>query len=484
MKYKHRSAGICALVLAVSLSGVPIMAGTATARAAAAGPLGLLNTVTFHTTRHGWLGGAGTILVTTDGGATWTRQYAGQATIEQFSFVSNTVGWALGQHTLLHTTDGGKTWTAAGEPPQALQQIDFVSPTLGWGVAGANSAMPRTLYRTQDGGHSWQRQQTPFAVGGVCFAGSTRGWIADARVNSSSRIALDATTDGGATWHATAPIPGSKEALDAFEAQTLGCTPSSPVVWDLIGYGGYAGGVAYGLYRSGDGGGHWQTIAANMAPGNPQAAAGPGTAPGGLSVVSGATAYLSGTCFACGGSGTVSVGGTMDGGRSWRDFGVPGLSTTATSISFPTAQDGWLVAQQPAGSSHTSVVFQTTDGGRIWQRRYPAPQGTVRVTFTLSLYGHVPQGQQFSVLGSPKLGGAGALPFCTTIPARIQLGEVACVGQRTVYTRSVTVPRGSVVRFAFLRSTIANPAKPDIFYQGSRTVNMDTRIDAYYRFAR
>src|SRR5438128_10270628 len=45
-------------------------------------PIGEVNdlrAITFVDDRHGWAAGAGEIIATSDGGATWTRQYSGRA---------------------------------------------------------------------------------------------------------------------------------------------------------------------------------------------------------------------------------------------------------------------------------------------------------------------------------------------------------------------------------------------------------------------
>lgn len=265
--------------------------------------------------------------------------------------------------------------------------------------------------------------------------------------------------------------------------QTLSC-PAPGTLWDLVSFGGYAGGVAYALYRSADGGAHWRAVAQNMSPGNQGAARGPGTAPGALAAPSSQVAYLAGTCYACGARGTTSVGETLDGGKSWRNLGVPGLPATSTALSFPAAREGWLVATwQTSPSQQQSALFQTTDGGLIWRRRTPAPGGTVQVTFTLSLYGIVPDGQEFAVAGPRALGGgSGAIPICTTIAARAKLGLVRCVGNRTVYTRRILVPRGSTFHFSFERFTPEHIVAPLVFYSGNRTASKNLTIDAYFRF--
>ena len=54
-------------------------------------------------------------MATSDGGRTWARQYTGTAALHQLDFTDAAHGWAVGQGTLLRTTNGGASWTALGE---------------------------------------------------------------------------------------------------------------------------------------------------------------------------------------------------------------------------------------------------------------------------------------------------------------------------------------------------------------------------------
>ena len=369
MKNSPPLVGLAALA-ALCLSGVSLAGAAPEARPAAA-QQGTLDTVAFPSSGHGWLGGAHTILATSNGGKTWTRQYAGSTTVRQFSFISDSAGWAMGRGQLLHTSNGGRTWTVAGKPPHALQQIAFVTPSQGWAIAG-DSPNSRVLYRTTDGGRSWTQRSLFVSVGAICFSDPAHGWAARGFSTGQTKAALLTTGNGGATWRSVAVPPGVGGA-EGFEGQALAC-PTPGTVWDQVTFSGYAGGVGYALYRSGDDGGHWQAVAQGMAPGNIGAARGPGTAPGALAAPSAQAAYLAGTCFACQGQGTTSVGETLDGGKSWRNRVLPGLPTASTALSFPTAHEGWLVAYWQTGASQQqqSAVFKTTDGGATWQRQ-PTP---------------------------------------------------------------------------------------------------------------
>ena len=369
MKSRRSIAVLGALALSAAVYTAPASAHDVQTGGVVGIKAGLLTSVTFRTTQRGWVGGEHVVLSTSDGGHTWTRQYAGAETIQQLDFVSDTAGWALGARTLLRTSDGGHTWTLIGDPRNALRQVDFVTPTQGWGIAGSYLSQSQTLYRTQDGGVIWRRQATPQPTGSACFVDAAHGWIAASGTAVPAHVAIFATANSGATWHATTLPPGMG-GLGSFVGQTLGCAGPN-AVWDLVNFGGYAGGAGYALYQSADGGAHWRVVAQNMALPTIQTAHGPGTEPGALAVTSAMAAHLTGTCGPCGQIGTTTVGGTTNGGLTWHNQDVPGLPFATTALSFPTARDGWLVAQWFAGpAQRKSAVFATTDGGLTWQQRY------------------------------------------------------------------------------------------------------------------
>jgi photosystem II stability/assembly factor-like uncharacterized protein len=144
------------------------------------------------------VGDTGTILKSTDAGATWTPLTSGTSnTLHGIYFLDPTQGVAVGDGgTILRTTDGGATWQSiASGVGDTLRSVSFNGTN---GICGGDSQ--DILYST-DSGASWQIGQSGFFGGG--FPGAqmlspTVGFVAGQ--NSIFAPLVGASTDGGATW--------------------------------------------------------------------------------------------------------------------------------------------------------------------------------------------------------------------------------------------------------------------------------------------
>ncbi len=98
-----------------------------------------------------WIvGDSGTILKTTDGGATWLPQTSNTVeNLRRIAAFDANHAWAVGTNGLIvHTSDGGTTWTRQLSGTSAtLMGITAVSATHAWAVGESN-----TLVATTDGG--------------------------------------------------------------------------------------------------------------------------------------------------------------------------------------------------------------------------------------------------------------------------------------------------------------------------------------------
>jgi hypothetical protein len=269
------------------------------------------------------------------------------------------------------------------------------------------------------------------------------------------------TTDGGHTWQrgftvapmmggqlgCTGPsLAGSSGAAQGTAGKTV---PSS--VWALVVAGVGMNQETYGLFRSGDAGKHWQavtgvtTAGAGPAPGNAaHAPSGPVGYAAQLAVVDAATAYLAGGCPPCGGVGTMQVGGTTDGGKTWRTYPpIPGVGFGGEfGLSFATVKQGWLALSTPneQGTARTGEVLATTDGGKTWSRQYP-PAPAAQACTTDDLTGSASwQGATGSLAGSLTLFNVG--DATCVLPGQIHAELVDGNGQ-TLAVDTVAAPAGT-----------------------------------------
>lgn len=147
---------------------------------------------------HGWaVGEQGTILATTDGGATWNGQRSGTALfLAKAKFVTALVGWVAGSNgELLKTADGGATWRRV-----SFGRNDLVQTI---GATDAESAWVTTTlgdaFITGNGGAQWRQVRGP-AAGSfrILPVSGTDVWALQPFF--TAQPALSHSVDGGVTW--------------------------------------------------------------------------------------------------------------------------------------------------------------------------------------------------------------------------------------------------------------------------------------------
>jgi len=183
-----------------------------------------------------------TVAQTTDGGKTWeTKPLNIQITAREtdgtrlyLQLFDIYTGWlrisqrftSLSTSTLFKTTDSGITWTnlnlpAVDNPNLKNIYIDapvyFVTDKLGW-IVGGDFATKNTLYRTQDGGQTWQTQTIGVAMPNVTerfyqlpqFVNAQDGVLTIGNtINNKDFEEVYITHDGGITWQLDSTLDGN-----------------------------------------------------------------------------------------------------------------------------------------------------------------------------------------------------------------------------------------------------------------------------------
>jgi photosystem II stability/assembly factor-like uncharacterized protein len=168
------------------------------------------------------------IYKTTDGGRTWAMQFKSarpSAFFDCMAFWDRERGLAIsdpvdGRFIVITTRDGGRTWTetpAAGMPPALEGEGAFAASGTCVAVRGSSHAWFGTggpaggrVFRTADGGQTWQVAPAPLASGktagvfSVLFENLRNGVMVGgdyAKEREAANVAA-VTYDGGGRWEA------------------------------------------------------------------------------------------------------------------------------------------------------------------------------------------------------------------------------------------------------------------------------------------
>jgi photosystem II stability/assembly factor-like uncharacterized protein len=323
-----------------------------------------LTNIVFRDARNGLaVGGGGTILHTADGGATWAGQES-DASFRALSFGDARNAWVVGVGgTILRTTDGGTTWAPQTSRTRAsLNSVAFTDARNGWAVGERG-----TILHTADGGATWalQASGTQVQLNEVAFSDTQNGWAV-----GEGGITLR-TTDGGASW----------------TIHTSGTDASLMSVTFSDARNGWAVGVGGTVLRTGDGGVSWSRQTSGPEHDlssvmfsdarNGWAVSDKGTilrtVDGGVSwtpQASGTGARLQSVVFIDGRNGWVAGGEgsilrTSDSGTTWV-IQPGGGKAFLRAVAFSDERNGWAVGGE-------GTILRTTDGGATWTLR---PSGT------------------------------------------------------------------------------------------------------------
>ncbi len=339
---------------------------------------------------HGWaVGEGGSVLATTDAGATWHAQVSGTGQdLGRVHFANAQVGWVAGSFgEVLKTANGGATWQR--------QSFGQVEPAQGIHTADINNAWVTTLYGaayvTRDGGSQWSRIVAPAGSFKLAMVSGSDVWALP--YYNDGTTTLPHSVDGGVTWMDVVlpPMPagftsspqdlqfvdasnglitwtefGFDNASQMFVSRDVAWrTSDRGVSWQAVGAPPGAGsGTSYRfvdattlfassfvtpLQRSSDDGGTWQDVPLPAVPG---------------SFIASYETFTALRFIVFDGNGRVYL--TTDGGATWNQRGAGGTAQTGlNSIWFFDSREGMALAYD--GSS-----VRTSDGGQTWAAATPS----------------------------------------------------------------------------------------------------------------
>lgn len=370
--------------LVLALFAVVLLAGCGTGGRPGSGvpswPPGILD-FTFSSTTDGLAIANQRLMKTSDGGVSWTDiTPAGAPGVSLMtSELLGSNAWtavSAGPSAVIvyRSADGGQTWQSSAVSIGNLHGTEhypsslfFLNPTTGWLVAKAQSGSAHDagdLYRTDDGGKTWQSLSIPIGDR-VRFHSLNTGWAAGGAANNL----LYVTRDGGSTWQLQHFLPPAQHNTDVLVWIDL------PTFFDAshgvvpVQFGNEAGDSVLEYFVTQNDGQTW----------SPTAPAGPASLIGRTSAVVDATHWIV--------AGTVRLFVTADGGGSWTTI-APDFSSidplngkapsphslSLTNLSFVSATQGWaiLISQYCAGQKAQGCTtarnpIRTSDSGHTWQ---------------------------------------------------------------------------------------------------------------------
>ncbi len=321
---------------------------------------------------HGWTAGQnGGYAYTTDGGQTWqTANHSN--TVTHLAFAGTATGYIVGERGLCKkSNDGGVTWLSLQKinPASDVNDLLFVNSGRGWAVGAQNIGMYGDIFRSDDGGNSWNTINTGLS-GTTDFndilmtPDGALMIVGDWDIYGSGEAVMLRSDDDGQTW--TGISNGVKANLNKVvftDAQTA---------W-AIG-GSYSGSA---MSKSEDGGNTWTAMTCPVATELRDlvfidamniwiAASGTKllhTTDGGANwtVLTGPAAYGDYTRLDRIGADTLFVSSgsslyrSVDAGANW--LKVQAFPQTVTDMQF-VSQTGWVATY--------GGIYMTEDGGESW----------------------------------------------------------------------------------------------------------------------
>ncbi len=316
----------------------------------------------------GWAIAEDAILRTTDGGYTWYNLSPRGETVFGYgvasAFLNASQAWVLisdaddpvGSGTLYRTSDGGITWNPVPVPFSSMGQLDFVDENHGWMLldlgAGAGS-MGVAILRTSDSGVTWTETfshepgeiagSDSLPLGGLKTAftplDENTAWVGGVTY-APETFYFYKTVDGGNTWspQTITPPPGTQGNDIAVDSPPVFFSPKEAILtFRFMGEN-----FRTGFYVTQDGGVTWEFV--SLMPGS-----------GSVDFVSASDGFFwTGEQFFF----------TEDGAQTWTSVSSDVLfGESFAGMDFVNTHTGWIWTYEETG---LRGLYKTTDGGKTW----------------------------------------------------------------------------------------------------------------------
>ena len=145
-----------------------------------------------------YLYGNSVIAKTNDGGGNWSVVYTGTGWISYFYFTDSKNGFAtVNNGTVLKTTDGGQNWTITNLGVETWGSgIYFFNKDNG--IVGGKTNGTAAMFKTGNGGESWQPIISDNMIFKIFFADNNNGYALS--VDNTGIGKMIKSIDGGNTW--------------------------------------------------------------------------------------------------------------------------------------------------------------------------------------------------------------------------------------------------------------------------------------------
>ena len=270
------------------------------------------------------------------------------------SAVSDRVAWASGANgTILRTTDGGATWQTlaiAGADKLDFRDIDAVDDRTAYALSIGSGELSR-IYKTSDAGLTWVEQfvnHDPKAFfDAMAFWDAKRGVAVSDSVDG--QFVILTTSDGGASWVRVPPaaLPPALPNEGFFAASGTNVTVAAPNhIWIGTGAASEAR-----VLRSSDGGRTWALSTTPLD-------AGPSAGIFSIAFSDATHGIVVGGDYKAETVAGNNAALTADGGATWT--AMKGLSGFRSVVAYTPGNGSSIVAIGPSGTDVSS------DRGRTW----------------------------------------------------------------------------------------------------------------------